>query len=155
MRRPLIGVLVGGLIAGTLDIIYAIVWSGRFGISPQWVLQSVASGLLGKAAFAGGAGTAALGLTSHYLIALAAAGVFYLVSKRMAFLLERAVLSGMLLGVLVYLFMNFVVLKLSAFPIDIKYTPMILARGFASHALLFGVPIALAARYFATRKEAN
>ena len=155
MRRPLVGVLVGGLIAGTLDILYAFIALSRLGRTPTWVLHSVASGLLGQAAFEGGTATAMLGFAAHLLIAIAAAGVFYLVSTRVAFLRERAILSGMIFGVFVYLFMNFVVLKLSAFPFALHYPPQVLARGFASHALLVGLPIALAVRYFSTRREAN
>src|SRR5256714_6189019 len=50
----------GGLIAGTLDITYAIVFSYlRSGTSPVVILQSVASGLLGKDSFNGGVCTTA------------------------------------------------------------------------------------------------
>jgi len=154
MRRPVIGLLVGGLIAGTLDILYAVVmWLSR-GRSPEWVLQSVATGWLGSAAFDGGAAAATLGLVSHYGISICAAAVFYLASRRVAFLRERAVLSGLVFGVCVYLVMNFVVMPLSSAPFKIKYTASVLAQGFASHAVLFGVPIALAVRYFSVRTEA-
>jgi uncharacterized membrane protein YagU involved in acid resistance len=153
MGRPSIGVLVGGLVAGTFDILYAIVvWLGR-GRSPEWVLQSVATGWLGQPAFDGGVPAAALGLVSHYGISIAAAAIFYLVSKRVSFLRERAVLSGLVFGICVFLVMNFVVMPLSAAPFKIKYTASVFAQGFASHAILFGVPIALAVRYFSARKE--
>jgi hypothetical protein len=155
MRRPILGILVGGLIAGTGDIVYAIVVLWQGGRSPEWTLQSVATGWLGNAAFDGGAGAAALGLISHYSIAIAAAGVFYVVSRFIPFLRQRAVLSGLLFGVCVYLVMNFVVMPLSAAPFKINYTSAVLARGFASHAILFGLPIALAVRYFSTPREAS
>src|SRR5258705_13208109 len=122
MRRPLVGVLVGGLIAGTLDIVYAIVMLSRVGRSPEWTLQSVATGWLGEAAFDGGSASAALGLTSHMLIAIAAAGVFYFASRWVPFLRQRALLSGLAFGVCVYLVMNFVVMPLAAAPFKITYT---------------------------------
>jgi len=49
----------------------------------------------------------------------------------------------------VYLFMNFVVLPLSAFPFKLSYPAMRLIEGFASHALFVGIPIALSIRRFA------
>lgn len=154
MRRPLLAVLVGGLLAGTFDIIYAIVAQSLRGRSPQWTLQSVATGWLGKAAFDGGTGSAALGLASHYGIAIGAAGVFYFLSRHLPFLRTRAVLCGLLFGVCVFLVMNWVVIPLSAAPFVIPFTARVLSQGFASHAILFGVPIALAIRYFSTPKAA-
>lgn len=51
-------ILLGGLIAGTLDISYACIFSYvRRGTSPVRILQSVASGALGEKAFTGGAKT--------------------------------------------------------------------------------------------------
>ncbi len=152
MRRPLIGVLAGGLIAGTFDIVYAIVWNNAKGKSPEWTLQSVATGWLGNASFDGGAGSAALGLVSHYGIAIGAAAVFYVASTYVPFLRQRAVLSGLIFGICVYLFMNYVLIPISAAPFHTPFTLPVVARGFASHAILFGVPIALAVRYFSISK---
>ena len=50
-------------------------------------------------------------------------------------------------GVLVYLFMNFVVIPLSMFPLKLLYPPLRLLQGFASHAVFAGIPIALAIRW--------
>jgi hypothetical protein len=52
--RPLLAVIVGGGVAATLDIIYAILRNAGYGMSPLQVLQSVASGWLGDAAFTSG-----------------------------------------------------------------------------------------------------
>ncbi len=60
--RILEAILWGGTVAGILDITDAIVVSSFFGVAPARVLQSVASGLLGRASFGGGISTAALGL---------------------------------------------------------------------------------------------
>ena len=46
------------------------------------------------------------------------------------------------------LFMNFIVLPLSAFPFKLTYPPATLLRGFVSHGLLVGLPIALASKRF-------
>jgi hypothetical protein len=137
-------ILLGGFIAGTLDITYAIL--RVFGRSAEWVLQSVASGLLGMNAFTGGAASAALGLAAHYSIATAAAGIYFLAARRIAFLTTHAVIAGAVFGALVYLFMNFVVLPLSAFPFKLAYPPLTILEGFTSHAIFVGIPIALSIR---------
>ena len=135
-------ILIGGLVAGTGDILYAIVYSGIYGRSPLWVLQSVASGWLGKPAFAGGVPTGALGLASHYAISIAAAAIYFLAGRRIAFMQRHWAISGALFGMAVYVFMSYVVVPLSAAPFRFPVTPESFLRGFASHALLFGLPIA-------------
>ena len=144
--RPLAAVLIGGGIAATFDIVYAILRNGQFGKSPLWVLQSVASGWLGEGAFTSGVPGGVLGLASHYGILFVAATIFYVASKRVGVLKSQALASGAIFGVLVYLFMNFVLLPLSAFPFTLSYPPLRLLEGFASHAAFVGIPIALAIR---------
>ena len=110
-------ILCGGLIAGTLDLTAAFVSSWlRAGVGPVRVMQSIASGLLGAASYTGGAKTAVLGVALHFLIATVATAVFYVAARTLRFLLEHAIIAGLLYGVVVYLFMNFVVLPLSAVP---------------------------------------
>ena len=108
-------ILIGGLIAGTLDIIAACLQAWlRSATTPMRVGQFIASGVLGRAAFSGGNKTALLGIAFHYLIATTATAVFYFASRKLHFLVERPVSMGLLYGVFVYLFMNFVVIPLSA-----------------------------------------
>jgi hypothetical protein len=150
--RPWPGIVVGGLVAGVLDLDYAFLWSGLRGTSPQRLLQSVSSGLLGSSAFEGGVPSALLGLVCHFLVAFGATTVYFLAARRIAFLTEHPIAAGTIFGILVYLFMNFVVIPLSAFPIALKFPPLVLLRGFASHAFLVGIPIALAIRNFSFRE---
>jgi len=104
----------GGLIAGTLDICAAFLTAWlRAGIGPVRILQFIASGVLGPASFEGGAKTAILGLALHFLIATIWTIVFYLASRKWLSLIERPVMFGLLYGIAVYTFMNFVVLPLS------------------------------------------
>jgi hypothetical protein len=142
------GVLVGGLLAGALDITFAFVYYGYLGVSPARILRSVASGLVGEAARTGGALLAALGLSLHLLISVAAAAVFYLASRRMTWLVRHPYVSGVAFGVCVYFFMGYVVVPLSAFPYrqasagaQAVSVPVLLA-----HMFLFGLPIALCVR---------
>lgn len=82
-------ILWGGLSAGVLDFIGAYVSNASRGVSPLRIAQSIASGWLGVAAFRGGYKTAALGITSHFLIAFGAATVFVSASRKMPWLLEE------------------------------------------------------------------
>jgi hypothetical protein len=148
-HRPSLAILLGGGIAATLDMVYAIVSNSHYASKPaQWTMQSVATGLLGNAAFESGTAGAWLGTGAHYAILFVAAGSYYLASRWLPVLRTHAVFCGLVFGVLVYLFMNFVVLPLSAFPFELAYTADRLVRGFVSHGVLVGLPIALAVRHF-------
>jgi hypothetical protein len=145
-RNPAVfAILVGGAIAGALDITYAIVFSAYRGVPPMRILQSVAGGLLGKAAFDGGAPVAALGLFLHFFIAFTIAAIFYFASRRIPFLSRRPVVSGILYGIGVYAVMNLVVLPLSAYPPRKSFPLIVIATGLLVHMFFIGVPIALAA----------
>lgn len=137
---------VGGLIAGALDITYAIVFSGFHGVPAMRILQSVTSGLLGAAAYDGGVQTATLGLILHFLIMCLIAAIFYFTSRRVSFLVQRPVIAGSIFGFFVYFVMNLVVLPLSAFPGKVSFAPVLLAANLLVHMFLIGVPIALASR---------
>jgi hypothetical protein len=142
-------ILMGGLIAGTLDITAASVQAWlRSGITPIRVGQFIASGALGASAFAGGNKTAILGFAFHYLIATTATAVFYFASRKMRLLVERPISMGLLYGVFVYLFMNFVVIPLSA--ITQRAGATLSSRIIAALIIMFcvGLPIALIVRRF-------
>ena len=148
MRRnsAAFAILVGGLIAGTLDLTYAVVFSAFRGVAPLRILQSVASGLLGSAAFDGGAATAVLGVFLHYFIMFSAAAVFYLASRRLDFLARRPVIAGVIFGLCMYAVMTFVVLPLSAFPYKQNFTLVLVSANLFVHMFFVGVPISLACR---------
>jgi uncharacterized membrane protein YagU involved in acid resistance len=138
-----------GLIAGTLDLTAACVVSWlRARVTPVRVFQSVASGLLGSASFTGGAKSAVLGAALHFIIAAIAAAVYYLASRKLKFLIDQTILAGVIYGVAVYLFMNFVVLPLSAVP----RRPVPLSgriMGILIIVFCIGLPIALIVKRFA------
>jgi len=147
--RALRAILLGGLIAGTLDISYAFIFYYlRRGITPVRILQSVASGALGQDAFKGGARTAALGLVFHFMIATIAAAVYYLASLPLRFLVNQAIICGPLYGVCIYLVMNFVVLPLSAIGSRPALPLPVLIGGLLIHMLGIGLPIALVVRRY-------
>jgi uncharacterized membrane protein YagU involved in acid resistance len=130
-----------------LDLLYAIaVYSPR---KPILVPQHIASGILGLKSYSGGTRTAALGVVLHFVIALGAATVYYLASRKLTFLVSRAVLCGLIYGALVYLFMHIVVLPLSAVPKG--DTPFVYrAFEFVEHWFCVGLPIALSVRHYSS-----
>ena len=148
---PLLPALVtGGLLAGALDgasAFHAFGWEMCYGI---------ASGLLGSKAFpqAGGGGAAIwiLGLALHFLIALAAAAIYGLASRRLQGLEDRFLLGGAICGVAVYLVMNLIVLPLSAVPFPVgPFTVEGLRGGLLFHILFVGLPISVSFWFFSWR----
>jgi hypothetical protein len=146
-RRPSLAIGVGGLIVGVLDLIYAIVVYSIH--RPILIPQTIASGVLGPKSYQDGTASAALGVALHFVIALGAATVYYVASRRLTFLIRRAALGGMLYGAAVYLFMHWVVLPLSAVPLG--HTPlMYTAAEFVEHWFCVGLPIALSVRHYSS-----
>jgi hypothetical protein len=143
MRRyhPGMAILIGGLVAGILDITAAILVTLWYGGSPVRMLQGIASAAIGKSAFDGGMQTALIGLAFHFLIAYTATAVFYLASRKIRFLTEQPVVAGLLYGIAVYCFMFFVVQPLAG--IHPKFTMVSVPRSVIVHMLCVGLPIAL------------
>lgn len=134
------------LIAGILDISSAfIIWAWR-GVEPIHGLQGIATGYFGQDSYARGLTSAALGLATHFLIVFVAASLFYAASRKILFLTQHAVISGLAYGVAVYAFMTCVVLPLAA--IHPKHTVFEVARSMAIIMFLVGLPIALIVRRY-------
>lgn len=142
--------LWGGLVVGTIDILEIIVFTSVRGVPPQRVLQSVASGLLGREAYAGGNATAILGLLLHFVIAFAAVGAYQVASRRFRWLVRSPVLWGLVYGLLVYALMDLVVVPLSAAALGPRTLESVL-NGVAVHMLGVGLPAAFFARAAAPR----
>jgi hypothetical protein len=135
--------LFGTLTVGTLDILDAIIFFGiRNHVAPIRIFQSIAAGLLGRAAFSGGLRTAILGGALHYFIAFMIVVTYFALSRYVPFLRTRPILAGMCYGVGVYEFMNLVVLPLSnAGPPSTALAVVI--NGLMIHVFGVGLPSAL------------
>jgi len=86
--------------------------------------------------------TAALGLGLHFLIAFTAASVFYAASRKLSFMTQRPIISGILYGVAVYLFMYWLVMPLS----NIRRGPFSWSNtiiAIITHMVCVGLPISL------------
>lgn len=143
--RPIAAIAVGGVIVALLDLAYAIiVYSPK---RPILIPQAIASGLLGRASFADGARSAVLGVICHFVIALGAATTYYLASRKWRLLVDRPVVSGMVFGGCVYLFMHYVVIPLSAAgPSHLSVA--LKSAEFVEHWFFVGLPIAFSVRRF-------
>jgi hypothetical protein len=145
LGRPFPAIAVGGLVAGALDLTYAIlVYSPK---QPILIPQTIASGLLGPRSFNEDGRSAALGLILHFVIALGAAAVYYVASRKLTFLVQHPLLFGSIYGALVYVFMHVIVLPLSA--VSRGNMPLIyMAFEFVEHWFCVGLPIAVSVRHY-------
>jgi hypothetical protein len=151
---PLKAIVVGGLLAGLCDMSYALIWfSGVKGVPWMKVPQSIASGLIGKAAFDGGLGTVFLGLGLHWLISIAWATIFVIAARRfLPALLRNPFPTGLLYGAFIYFFMNWVVLPLGAMHTKPHFAPWdTWLTGLAVHMFGIGLSISLSAAKTAPR----
>lgn len=143
-------IVIGGLVAGALDILDAFVFFGLRGVSPVTILQSIASGLLGREAFQGGLPTATIGLALHFSIATVVSAVFVVTSSRWKALTRHPWIWGAAYGIAVFFTMRDVVLPLAGVPAG-RFSWAVFVNGLAIHVLGIGIPIALIARRWHSR----
>ena len=115
------------------------------GRCPAGSSQGIASGLLGRASFDGGMATVLLGIAIHYFIALTVVSTYILGSRRSDPLTRAWPWCGIAYGVGVWLFMNFVVIPLSAIHRGGFTAPGVI-NGLLIHAFGIGLPSAWFAR---------
>ena len=143
---PTQAILAGGLFAAIGDFVAAmLIWN----ISWVVVGHAIAAGWLGKeGAKSSGVPGAILGAVSHTAILLVAAAIYVFASRKLTFLARFPLIFGPIFGFGVFLFMNYVVVPLSAAPRPgvnpLEMTPT-KPLDLASHLFLVGLPIALAA----------
>ena len=147
--RALPAIGFAGLIVGILDITSAFVIAELKGTGSIRMLQGIASGLLGPRSFEGGMATAGLGLAIHFLIAFTAASVFYAASRKLTFLTQHAVTSGLLYGIAVYLSMYWIVVPLAF--VNARHSVSRDVTAVIIHMLLIGLPISLIVRWHSRR----
>ena len=135
----------GGLVVGAIDALYAIVFWVPRGGRPIRIFQSIAAGLLGPAAFEGGASTAALGVALHFFIAFSIVAVYWWIGRRVPLLFRRFLVCGAVYGLGVYLVMNYVVVPLSAAKQG-RFLLSWVVWSIIVHVLLIGIPAAFFAR---------
>lgn len=149
--RVLLAILVGGLVAGTLDIfVAALINDLKVGV----ILQAIASGLLGRESYFESGRSMVIGLVAQELMSLVIAAVFVLASLRLPALRGRPLALGALYGVGIFVVMNFVVVPLSAaWPRHRPIHPEAVVLNLAA-MILFGVIVSWSTRAILGRQSA-
>ena len=112
-------IFYGGLIAGILDAADGFVaYYFAAGFNPIQVLQFIASGFYGAAAFQMGISGALVGLLAHFFIAFAVAAIYVGATRFLPILSREAVMWGTIYGAAVFIVMNFAV---SSYPLPRIY----------------------------------
>ena len=145
-------IVIGGLIAGTIDIGAAALISR---VSPVLICHYIATGLLGKAALSTGAPAAYLGLILQWAMSIVIAAIYWFVTARLPRLREQWWLGGVLAGPIIYLVMNFLVMPFSAAPVTLHevIAHFTLLKGAENLAAMFvfALIVAFCARYLAAQ----
>jgi uncharacterized membrane protein YagU involved in acid resistance len=139
-------ILLSGGVAGILDIGATGLVMKAQGTPFRRLLQFVASGALGPAAFEGGRRTAAAGLVMHFLIASGWALIYCAAADLWPGLVLHPVTCGVLFGVAVHLVMSQVVVRLSR-AARRPFTWKGWLTQVAIHIVCVGLPIALIQSY--------
>jgi hypothetical protein len=112
-------ILLGGLVAGTIDVGSACLING---LGVVVILHAIASGLIGKASFTGGTSTAILGLLLQWAMALVIAAIYVAATSVRPRMRRSWVQTGAIAGVVIFVVMNYVVVPLSAAPFKPKFS---------------------------------
>lgn len=141
------------LVAGTLDILFAMILTVWYGREIGSMLRYVGSGPIPAAVDMGTAG-AALGLLTHFALMAIMAAAFVLAARHWPVLLQKPVQWGLVYGLATYVAMNLLIVPLRfGTPLPPK-TISIVTQLFA-HIVLVGLPIAqIAARSVRARAYA-
>jgi hypothetical protein len=143
-------ILRATLVAGTLDILSALLYAALEGRQPAVILIGIASAVWPDARHGSIALGMAAGLALHFAIMLAMAAAFVLASRKLALLGRQPLIAGPIYGVLLWALMNLVVLPLRWPALFPHITPLALTEQLFSHIALVGLPIA----WFASRRSA-
>lgn len=141
-RKAVLAIAVGGLVAGTLDLMQACI---LFGMKVPLV---IAGGVLGERAFHGGPAVYVLGVVLHFFIAFSVTAIYYGASRRLTFMTEHPLVCGLFFGMAVELVMGYVVLPLSALQDRGPYRLHDVLQGLIVHMIVIGLPIAYSVRRF-------
>lgn len=137
-------VLIAWLAAGCLDLLGALtVYSFIMQrITPMRLLQGIARGALGNAAYEGGTATALAGVGFHFTIAFCFTIFYFFIFPYIPFLKKQRIISGLLYGIFVWCVMNLAVLPLlNIASIPTKWDSII--RGALILMFCIGLPVSL------------
>jgi hypothetical protein len=147
MLKP---IAIATAVAGTLDILFAMILTVFFGREIGNMLRYVGSGPFPQATEMGTNG-AILGLLVHFALMAIMAAVYVIAAQRMPALLQRPIQWGVLYGLVTYVVMNWLIVPMR-FDTPLPPSALSIATQLFAHIVLVGIPIALiTARYFGPR----
>lgn len=140
-------ILLSGITACVLQLsgMALVSWIAR-GRTPMQVLQFIASGITGEHAFGDGLTSILAGLFLHCMFALVIAAVYLLAYNWVPFVRKHAFKSGMIYGLIVWLFMYGAVIPLSHVPLQAP-DPLMGGLSLMVNVFFAGVPVALVTQY--------
>lgn len=133
--------MLGGVIAGALDLGFAIILAHRRGVAAGHMLQSIGSGVLGRASYAMGTASELVGLACHFGIAMGMAFAYFLLTRWEPWLRRHVMTGAIAYGVLLYVMMEFVIVPFSAAPFRLPVTPAGVFTSLLSHICFVALPI--------------
>ena len=132
------------LVAGTLEILSAFLWSALLGGPLDTILPTIAVGAFGMPP---SAASQVVGLGVHFAIMAVMAAVYVLASRRIPLLNRHWVIAGLLYGFALWIVMYWIVMPLRWDTYQTPNEAWPIVRQLISHCLLTGLPIAwIAAR---------
>ena len=136
-------IAIGTLVAGTLDILFAMILTIIFGREIPNMLRYVGSGPFPSATEMGTAG-AGLGLLTHYGLMAIMAAAFVLAARQWPALIQKPIQWGTIYGLITYVIMNWIVVPMR-FGTPLPPKPLSIATQLFAHVVLVGIPIAIIA----------
>lgn len=144
--RPLPWLLLAALGAAALDLVFAMLFWAPEGVPAIRVLQSIATWLLGRAAFAGGMATAVLGTVLYVGLMWALAVLYRGLSRRFPRMLQQPIRFGLAYGALMYGLVFHVCVPLFTAAGPASQRPDWIVACVVAYMVLVGLPCAWAAR---------
>lgn len=129
------------LVAGTLDILFAIILSLTYGRDPMAMLRYVASGPFPAATEWGTAGSVT-GLLVHFTLMAIMAAAYVWFARSRPYLAAKPVRAGVAYGLITYIIMNLIVVPMR-FGMPVSPRPIAIVAQLFAHVVLVGIPIAM------------
>jgi hypothetical protein len=109
--RMISAIIKTGLLAGTLDICAAFLYSYiKRSVSPQTVLQYICKVAFGKDGFTDPSAQTIIGLLVHFSIAMGWTILFFIIYRALKLAALNRILTGILYGLFVWTMMNVLIL---------------------------------------------
>ncbi len=138
MLKP---IAFGTAVAGTLDIVFAMILTIAFGNEIGKMLRFVGSGPFPQAVDMGATGSL-LGLLTHFALMAIMTVVYVLLARRTPAIVQHPIQWGIIYGLATYVVMNWLVVPLR-FDAPLPPKPLSIATQLFAHVALVGIPIAL------------